>query len=113
MKSSLLTRVFGCGRKVIMLNCRVWLRWLRDGVSADVLGVGLFLTCSFMESRILRQLLRRRRRTPDWLPAKSRPPRRSVAVGTTSIVPSVVKRANLEVAHQVRQLLHSRSVGDL
>ena len=45
--------------------------------------------------------------------AQKRPPRWPVAVGTTSYVPSVVKRANLEVAYQVRQLLYSPSVGDL
>ena len=44
---------------------------------------------------------------------KNRPPRWSVAVGTTSNVPSVVERANLEVAYQVRQLLYSPPVGDL
>ena len=47
------------------------------------------------------------------LPTISRPPRWSVAVGTTWNGPSVVKRANLEVAYQVRQLLYSPSVGDL
>ena len=39
--------------------------------------------------------------------------RRSAAVGTTWNGPSVVKRASLGVAYQVRQLLYSPSVGDL